>query len=175
MTSERTGTGLVSARATRRQVVRAGLAGALGLGTAAALGTPARAASAILRGSSRQTIKLVSWFQSDPERHAAWATLIHRFNTSQRDYKVIMSGWAAEAYANEVLLQAQAGRCGAPYRWAYFPKVKRWTRHVIVCLSSTKREALRAVAHSHGGGFPRVCATGLRFSRRHNLSAQAEP
>jgi ABC-type glycerol-3-phosphate transport system substrate-binding protein len=113
MASERTGTGLLSAKATRRQVVRAGLAGALGLGTAAALGTPATAAPAILRGSSRQTIKLVSWFQSDPERHAAWTTLINRFNTSQRDYKVIMSGWAAEAYANEVLTQAQEGSIAA--------------------------------------------------------------
>jgi ABC-type glycerol-3-phosphate transport system substrate-binding protein len=113
MASKRTGNHLLSARATRRQALRASISGALGLGTAAALGTPAQAARTFLRDSSRQTIKLVSWFQSDPSRNAVWATLVHQFNTSQKFYKVVMGGWSAEAYANEVLIQAQEARIDA--------------------------------------------------------------
>src|SRR4051794_18411738 len=75
MASEGTDPGLGTATATRRQLVRAGLSGALGLGTAAALVTPTRAAPAVLRGGARQTLRLATWFQSDPERKAAWTTL----------------------------------------------------------------------------------------------------
>jgi ABC-type glycerol-3-phosphate transport system substrate-binding protein len=64
-------------------------------------------------GRARQTLKLATWFQSDPARAAAWAVLIHRFNASQIDYKVIMGGWSADVYANEVLLQASVGRLDA--------------------------------------------------------------
>jgi len=113
MASVHTGAGLLSAKATRRRVMQASISGALGLSASWALDTLAKAAPAILRGSSRQTIKLVNWFQSDPERSAAWATLINQFNTSQKDYKVVMGGWSAEAYANEVLLQAQEGSINA--------------------------------------------------------------
>ena len=66
--------GKLSRKVTRRDILKAGAAGAAGLG-AAALGTPAMAAPAILR-NARQIIKVMSWFQYEPGRNAAWPAAV---------------------------------------------------------------------------------------------------
>jgi ABC-type glycerol-3-phosphate transport system substrate-binding protein len=103
--------GKLSRKVTRRDVLKAGAAGAAGLG-AAALGTPAMAAPAILR-NARQVLKVMSWFQYEPGRNAAWATMYKEFNASQKDYKVTVTGWESQSFTTQVLIQAQAGSIDA--------------------------------------------------------------
>ena len=101
---------------TRREVLKTGAKGALGLGAAAALGsvaTPALAAPAILRNNGPQEIKVLSWFQYEPGRNAAWATMYKEFNASQKDFKVTVSGWESNSFTTQVLIQAQAGSIDA--------------------------------------------------------------
>jgi len=101
---------------TRREVLKTGAKGALGLGAAAALGsvaTPAMAAPAILRNNGPQTLKLLSWVQFEPGRKDAWKALLDKFNASQKDYKVVISGWESNVYTTQVLIQAQTGSIDA--------------------------------------------------------------
>jgi len=118
MSSEQEGGGSSSPKVTRRDILKAGAAGAVGLGAAAALGTPALAAAApgaptLLRHNSPQTLKLLSWVQFEPGRKDAWKAVLDKFNASQKDYNVVFSGWESNIFTTQVLIQAQAGSIDA--------------------------------------------------------------
>ena len=103
-----------SAKISRRDVLKAGAAGAAGLAAAATLGkaSTAMAAPAIVTRAP-QTITLMSWFQFEPGRNAAWFQLVKDFHASQNDYRIKWTGWPGEQYTSHVLVQQQSGGISA--------------------------------------------------------------
>ncbi len=103
-----------SAKISRRDVLKAGAAGAAGLAAAATLGkaSTAMAAPAIVTRAP-QTITLMSWFQFEAGRNAAWFQLIKDFHASQNDYRIKWTGWPGEYYTSHVLVQQQSGGISA--------------------------------------------------------------
>ena len=53
-------------------------------------------------GGGPTTLKLMSWFQYEPGRHQAWNKMMAKFNASQKDYKVVWTGWPANQYEDHV-------------------------------------------------------------------------
>jgi len=106
---------LFSSRKTRREVLKAGAAGAVGLGAAAALGKTgvARAAAPAIVSRAPQTITLMSWFQFEAGRNTAWNTLIADFHASQNDYRIKWTGWPSATYTQQMLVQLQSGGLNA--------------------------------------------------------------
>jgi ABC-type glycerol-3-phosphate transport system substrate-binding protein len=60
-------------------------------------------------GGGPTTLKLMSWFQYEPGRHQAWNTMMAKYNKSQKNYKVVWTGWPANQYEDHVNTQVQAG------------------------------------------------------------------
>jgi len=106
---------LFSSKKTRREVLKAGAAGAVGLGAAATLGKTgaARAAAPAIVTRAPQTITLMSWFQFEPGRNTAWFDLIKDFHASQNDYRIKWTGWGAENFTSHVLTQQASGGISA--------------------------------------------------------------
>lgn len=96
---------------TRKDLLKAGAAGAIGLGAAATLGTTgvAKAAAPAYVTRAPQTITLMSWFQFESGRNTAWFKLVDEFHKSQNDYRIKWTGWGGEHYTSNVLTQVQAG------------------------------------------------------------------
>ncbi len=109
MDTKDTGSGTLSRTLTRKQLLKAGAAGAAGLGAAATMGSVAKAAAPAVVTRAPQTITLMSWFQFEPGRNTAWFKLIDEFHKSQNDYRIKWTGWGAENYTTHVLTQLQAG------------------------------------------------------------------
>lgn len=115
MASETKDNELILSKKTRREVLKAGAAGAVGLGAAAALGTTevAKAAAPAFVTRAPQTITLMSWFQFEPGRNAAWNALISDFHASQNQYRIKWTGWPGNNFTQQMLVQLQSGGLNA--------------------------------------------------------------
>ena len=94
----------------RRQVLR--LAGAGALGGLAAGGLAKRsafAAPAFLQGEPT-TIQYVTWFWNEPGRAEAWRFLIDKFHKEQNEIRVEEAGWNFDQFAQNIIVQIQAGK-----------------------------------------------------------------
>ncbi|MGH2343633.1 MAG: hypothetical protein ACRDG4_00295, partial [Chloroflexota bacterium] len=115
MTSETKDTESGSSQISRRDALKAGAIGAVGLGAAAAAGKTgiARAAAPAIVTRAPQTITLMSWFQFEAGRNTAWFQLIKDFHASQNDYRIKWTGWGAESFTSHVLTQQASGGISA--------------------------------------------------------------
>jgi ABC-type glycerol-3-phosphate transport system substrate-binding protein len=110
-TSDPKDTASDSAKLSRRDVLKAGVAGAAGIAAAATLGKTgvAKAAAPAIVTRAPQTITLQSWFQFEPGRNTAWFTMIKKFHASQNDYRIQWTGWPSASYTTHVLVQQASG------------------------------------------------------------------
>ncbi len=115
MDSETKDTESGSSQISRRDALKAGAIGAVGLGAAAATGKAgiAKAAEPAIVTRAPQTINLMSWFQFEPGRNTAWFQLIKDFHASQNDYRIKWTGWGAESFTSHVLTQQASGGISA--------------------------------------------------------------
>ena len=102
-----TQTNKASGTLSRKDLLKAGAAGAFGLGAAATLGKSgvAQAAAPAYVTRAPQNITLMSWFQFEAGRNTAWFQLIKDFHASQNDYRIKWTGWPGESYTSHVLAQ----------------------------------------------------------------------
>jgi ABC-type glycerol-3-phosphate transport system substrate-binding protein len=107
--------GVSPSRPSRREVLKAGIAGAAGLGAASLLGPQAvaRAAAPAVISRAPQTVTLMSWFQFEAGRKDAWNALIADFHASQNNYRVKWTGWPGATYTQQMLVQLQSGGLNA--------------------------------------------------------------
>ncbi|MDB5074585.1 MAG: sugar transporter [Chloroflexi bacterium] len=114
MASDQSDDKVFSSKKTRRDVLKAGAAGAAGIAAAGAIGPVAKAMAApAIVTRAPQTITLMSWFQFEAGRNTAWFQLIKDFHASQSDYRIKWTGWTADHYTSNVLVQQQSGGISA--------------------------------------------------------------
>ena len=67
------------------------------------------AAPTVLQGEPI-TLDYYTWFYNEPGRGDAWTAMIAEFEASQSDIKVNMTGWPFDDFANNIIVQLQAGK-----------------------------------------------------------------
>jgi multiple sugar transport system substrate-binding protein len=107
----------VSGTLTRKDLLKAGLTGAAGLGAASVLGAGAvaEAAPARLRKASAKTVlNLMSWEPyGEPQEIKAWNKVVNDFMAANPNIQVKWSGWPFANYLQNVIQQAQTGEVAA--------------------------------------------------------------
>ena len=99
---------------TRRNLLKAGGAAALGGATVAGLplATPKRsstfAAPAIVQGDPI-TLRYMTWFWNEPGRAEAWRFIIEKFHAAQTEIRIEEGGAPFDEFTNNVIVQVQAG------------------------------------------------------------------
>ncbi|MGH2344708.1 MAG: hypothetical protein ACRDG4_05745, partial [Chloroflexota bacterium] len=106
-----------SSTPTRRDVLKAGVAGAAALGAASVLGSGAIAEAAApkraMRATKKTQLTLMSWEMFEVAEQAAWKTVVNRFMAANKSIQVKWTGWPFATFDQNVIAQAQAGHVDA--------------------------------------------------------------
>jgi multiple sugar transport system substrate-binding protein len=102
----------------RRDVLKAGVAGAAALGAASVLGPAAIAEAAApkraMRASAKTKLNLMSWEPyNQPGEFPAWTKVVNDFMKANPSIEVTWNGWPFANYLQNVITQAQAGQVDA--------------------------------------------------------------
>jgi ABC-type glycerol-3-phosphate transport system substrate-binding protein len=99
----------------RRDVLKAGVAGAAAVGTAAVLGPQAvaQAAPAKRRASAKTVLTVMSWEPYQQLEFAAWKKVTNDFMAANPSIQVNWTGWPFTEYEKQIITQAQAGEIQA--------------------------------------------------------------
>ena len=117
MASKKTSSEVSTSTPSRRDVLKAGVAGAVGLGAASVLGPEAVALAApaerAMRASKKTQLTLMSWEPFQQYEIAAWKKVINDFMAANPSIQVTWTGWPFATYDQQVITQAQAGQVNA--------------------------------------------------------------
>jgi len=101
----------------RRDVLKAGVAGGMALGAAAVLGPGAVAEAAstkrVVRATKKTQLTLMSWEMFEVGEKAAWAKVVNDFMVAHPSIQVTWTGWPFSTFDQNVIAQAQAGHVDA--------------------------------------------------------------
>jgi ABC-type glycerol-3-phosphate transport system substrate-binding protein len=116
MASEQEGNEAGSPTISRRDMLKAGAAGAAGLGAASLLGPGAiaKAAPAQRRAGAKTVLNLMSWEPyNQPGEFPAWTKVVNEFMAANPNIEVKWTGWPFATYLQNVIEQAQTGQVAA--------------------------------------------------------------
>ncbi len=101
----------------RRDVLKAGVAGGVALGAASLLGpgvvAEAAATKRVARATKKTQLKLMSWEMFQPTEKAAWSKVVDDFMAANPSIQVTWTGWPFSTFDQNVIAQAQAGQIDA--------------------------------------------------------------
>lgn len=102
---------LFTGRTSRRNVIKAGVAGA-GAASLAAVSPKASKvfAAPTLLQSDPITLKYGTWFWNEPGRAEAWRAVIEKFHSEQSEIKIEEAGAPFNDFTNDMIVQLQAGK-----------------------------------------------------------------
>jgi len=101
----------------RRDVLKAGVAGGVALGAAAVLGpgvvAEAAATKRVVKATKKTQLTLMSWEPFQPTEKAAWFKVTDAFMGANPSIQVTWTGWPFANFDQNVIAQAQAGHIDA--------------------------------------------------------------
>jgi len=115
--TKETGSAISIPTPSRRDVLKAGVAGGIALGAASLLGPGAVAEAAstkrVARATKKTQLTLMSWEMFEVGEKAAWTKVVDDFMAAHPSIQVTWTGWPFSNFDQNVIAQAQAGHVEA--------------------------------------------------------------
>lgn len=93
----------------RRYVLKTGVAATGGIALASPKASKVFAAPAVLQNEPIE-LDYVTWFFNEPGRGDAWRAMIEDFHAEQSEIRIKEAGWPFADFANNIIVQLQAGK-----------------------------------------------------------------
>jgi multiple sugar transport system substrate-binding protein len=118
VSEKETNSEVIASTPSRRDVLKAGVAGATALGAASVLGpgviAEAAAPKRVMRASKKTQLKLMSWeVPYEVGERASWTKVVNDFMAAHPSIQVTWTGWPFSTFDQNVIAQAQAGQVDA--------------------------------------------------------------
>jgi ABC-type glycerol-3-phosphate transport system substrate-binding protein len=101
----------ITSRVSRRTILKSGAVAGAGVAAGAISPKASKvfAAPAVLQNEPIE-LDYVTWFWNEPGRGGAWREMIEDFHASQNEIRIREAGWPFPDFANNIIVQLQAGR-----------------------------------------------------------------